>query len=260
MGGDGDLSVDSDLGKDPASGETVYLKNGPYGPYVQLGEKGDEGTRPRRSSLPAGKEPATVDLPYALQLLSLPRTIGNDPESGKPVRAGLGRYGPYVERAGVFRSLKDPDQLFTVTLEEALELLARQAGPAVLREFGVHPETGKPLQLLDGRYGPYVTDGEVNASIPKDEDPDAITLDDALSLLAKAPKRKGRRGPTAAGKKTGASSRTKSAASKKKGVAAGKRGAAGMKAAGTRKGKVPASGGKGRGKRAPSGDQNEEAG
>lgn len=238
MGGDGDLAVDSDLGRDPQSGETVYLKNGPYGPYVQLGEAGEEGARPRRTSLPTGKEPASVDLEYALKLLSLPRTIGTDPESGKPVKAGLGRYGPYVERAGVFRSLKDPEQLFTVTLDEALALLARQAGPAVLKELGVHPESGKPLQLLDGRYGPYVTDGEVNASIPKDEDPDAITLEDALSLLAKAPKKKGRRGRAPAARK----------------------GAGAKKSGGTRGAKKGPRGGKGRAKRTPAQDETEEAG
>jgi DNA topoisomerase-1 len=251
MAGAGDLSVDSDLGKDPATGEVVYLKNGPYGPYVQLGEKGEDGTRPRRTSLPAGKEPGTVELEYALQLLSLPRVFGADPESGKPVKAGLGRYGPYVERSGVFRSLKDPEQLFTVTLEEAVDLLSRQSGPAVLKELGVHPESGKPLQLLDGRYGPYVTDGEANASIPKDEDPEAITLEDALSLLAKAPKRKGRRGGSAAG--------GKKAGGAKKGAAAAKSGkASAPKKKATRK--SPAKGGKGRAGGSVAGDETEEAG
>jgi DNA topoisomerase-1 len=192
-----------------------------------------------------------VELEYALQLLSLPRTIGADPESGKPVKAGLGRYGPYVERSGVFRSLKDPEQLFTVTLEEALELLARQSGPAVLKELGVHPESGKPLQLRDGRYGPYVTDGEANASIPKDEDPDAITLEDALSLLAKAPKRKGRRGGSAAG--------AKKAGGAKKGAAAAKSGKASVpKKRATQK--SPAKGKKGRAGGSVAGDETEEAG
>ena len=172
------------LGQDPGSQKDVVLRDGPYGPYVQLGEK-EEGSKskPPRVSLPKGREPSTVDLGYALKLLSLPRALGTDPGTGKPVTVGLGRYGPYVERNRTYRSLKDPDQLFTVTLSEALELLAKQSGPAVLKELGAHPDSGIELRVLDGRYGPYVTDGSVNASLPKGADPQQVTLEEGVQLI-----------------------------------------------------------------------------
>jgi DNA topoisomerase I len=193
--GPGDGPGDLDLGADPDTGLPVTVKDGPYGPYVQLGEKGEDGARPRRASLPEGRDPETVDLEYAMKLLSLPRVLGKDPDSGKPVTAGLGRYGPYVERARTYRNLSDVEKIFTVTLEEALELLSQKGGPAVLKELGTHPETGAPLNVLEGRFGPYVTDGKVNASLPKESDPEATTLEDALALLATAGKRgKGGRG------------------------------------------------------------------
>jgi DNA topoisomerase-1 len=146
-------------------------------------------------SLPKGREPASVDLDFALKLLSLPRTLGTDPKTGEAVTAGLGRYGPYVERAKTYRNLPNVDRIFNVTLEEALELLAqKKSGPVVLKELGAHPESGEPLRVLEGRYGPYVTDGSVNASLPKGDDPEAITMDGALDLLARAAARgKGRR-------------------------------------------------------------------
>lgn len=190
------------LGSDPKTGAAVYLKDGPYGPYVQLGETPEEGRkRPPRASLPKGRERESVDLEYALRLLSLPRTLGTDSETGKPVTAGLGRYGPYVERDRKYRNLDDPDRLFTITLEEALKLLAQETGPAVLKQLGSHPESGEPVRVLDGRYGPYVTDGSVNASLPKSADPEALTLDGALELLrtrGKRPKRGARRRRTGA--------------------------------------------------------------
>ncbi len=194
MDGPGELSEDQELGTDPESGKRVWLKSGPYGPYVQLGEK-EEGSKPPRSSLPKGVEPEDADLELALKLLSLPRELGTDPETGKLVRAGLGRYGPYVNRDREYRNLGSFEQIFQVSLEEALELLRQRQGPAVLKELGVHPDTGRELQLLDGRYGPYVTDGELNASLGKGEDPDALDLEGAVELLAHSGKRpRGRRG------------------------------------------------------------------
>ena len=192
----GDRAEDRDLGSDPKTGKAVYLKDGPYGPYVQLGEKGEQDERPPRASLPAGRVPDSVDLTYALALLALPRPLGADPATGAPVTAGIGRYGPYVERNRKYRNLKDPDRVFTITLGEALELLAQETGRAVLREFGNHPDSGEPVRLLDGRYGPYVTDGSVNASLPKHADPEAFTLESATELLrtkGKKPKRGARR-------------------------------------------------------------------
>ena len=149
--------------------------------------------------LPKGMDASEVSLDYAVKLLSLPRTLGKDPDSGEDVRAGLGRYGPYVARAREFRSLQSPDEMFTVTLDEALALLAqekrRRRGPQALRVVGAHPETGAEIRLLKGRYGPYVTDGQVNASIPKGSDPTAVTVEEALELMAKAAERKKTRPP-----------------------------------------------------------------
>jgi len=211
LDGPGEASQDLELGVDPRSGETVFLKDGPYGPYVQLGE-GAKGEKPPRASLPSGQKPEETSLEFALKLLSLPRVLGTDPESGKKVLAGLGRYGPYVNRERTYRNLDRFEQVFEVTLEEALELLAKRQGPAVLKELGKHPETGKPLEVLDGRYGPYVTDGEVNASLAKGADPEELEMEEAVELLAAAAKRgKGKKGRKGGGSKGG---RPKSGASK----------------------------------------------
>ncbi len=192
LDGEGGAAEDRELGVHPESGEPVLLKDGPYGPYLQLGEKTPEGGRPRRVSIPQGTDPAAVDFGLALRLLELPRTLGTDPETGKEVTAGLGRYGPYVERDGTYRNLRDLDHLFAVTLEEALAELAKKSGPAVLKELGEHPESGIELNVLDGRYGPYVTDGKLNASLPKGTDPAAFTLEEAVELLAAKGKARGK--------------------------------------------------------------------
>ncbi len=182
------------LGTDPATGLPVFLRSGRFGPYVQLGEARKGGDKPRWVGLPKGMEASGVDLEYALRLLSLPRTLGEDPTTGEEVRAGLGRYGPYVARGREYRSLPSADRLFAVTLDEALILLAREKKPrrgaTALKAVGTHPATGAEIQLLKGRYGPYVTDGKVNASIPKDRDPMATTVEEAVELLAQAAERK----------------------------------------------------------------------
>ena len=182
------------IGTDPATGLPVFIKVGQYGPYVQLGTA-KPGKKPRWVGLPQGMEPADVTLEYALRLLALPRVLGRDPGSGEEIRAGLGRYGPYVQRAREFRNLQSADQVFTVTLDEALDLLARKqvarrAGRKVLKELGLHPESGLEVRLLEGRYGPYVTDGTTNASIPRGQDPAEATMDQAVQLLASAAQRK----------------------------------------------------------------------
>jgi DNA topoisomerase-1 len=181
----------SSLGTDPASGLAVYVMSGRFGPYVQLGETPERGSteKPRRASLTADDDPASITLERALELLSLPRLVGHDAEIGADVVANFGRFGPYVKRGDEFRSLGSDAQVFEVTLEEALELFRqekpsrRPAGRKVLRELGAHPETGTSVQLLEGRYGPYVTNGTTNASLPKDMDGDALTLDAAIGLL-----------------------------------------------------------------------------
>jgi DNA topoisomerase-1 len=184
---------EQELGEHPENGLSVIAKVGPYGPYIQLGE-GAPGEKPKRVSLPKGRTIEEVDLHYALQLLSLPRSLGTDPETGEEVSAGLGKYGPFVRRGKTFASLAGEEQMFEVELDEALSLIAeKKAGKSVLRELGPHPESGEPLSLIAGRYGPYVTDGSVNASLPKTMDPSELTIEGSVELLASAAKRKGRR-------------------------------------------------------------------
>ena len=178
------------LGTDPETGEVVTLREGRFGPYVQLGEQ-EEGTKekPRRASLLKTMDPDSVTLDDALRLLSLPRVVGTDPETGEEVLALNGRYGPYIQRGSDRRSLESEDQLFTITLDEALALLREpprrrgSRGGGRLRELGKDPKTQKTITLRSGRYGPYVTDGEVNASLRKGDSPDSITLERALELL-----------------------------------------------------------------------------
>ncbi|MCO8273348.1 type I DNA topoisomerase [Actinoplanes sp. TRM 88003] len=177
LGGSGERS----LGDDPQTGTSVVLKSGRFGPYVESGE--------RRGSLFRSQSPAELTLEQALQLLSLPRVVGKDPE-GNEITAKNGRYGPYVQRGTDSRSLASEDQLFTVTLDEALALLAapktrgRGAAKPPLREMGPDPVTEKPMVIKDGRFGPYVTDGEYNASLRRDQTPEELTIEQASEMLA----------------------------------------------------------------------------
>lgn len=190
------------LGIDPESGKPVYLKSGPYGPYVQLGDEDGKDAKgkkkkPKRTSLLKGMQPEDVDLELALKLLNLPRTLGVHPESGKTVRAAIGRYGPYVVHDGVFASIKDPDNVLDIELDRALELLAQKKnsknGKTVLKDLGEHPDGG-PIQVLDGRYGPYVKYKRTNVTLPKGLKPEDVTMEKALELLAaKKAKKKGSR-------------------------------------------------------------------
>jgi DNA topoisomerase-1 len=178
---------------------------------VQLGETPDKGSKekPKRSSLTGGQTESTVSLEEALKLLELPRELGVHPEAGTVIVAGLGRFGPYIKHGDDYRSLEESDDLFTVDLERALALLAapkrssRQAAKRVIRKIEV-PNGGTALQVLEGRFGPYVTDGETNASIPRGADPATISLEEAQGLLEArrgAPPReprRGRRGASAA--------------------------------------------------------------
>jgi DNA topoisomerase-1 len=178
------------LGTDPETGLAVYALTGRFGPYVQLGEQ-EEGTKkkPKRSSLFASQTPETVTLDEALQLLSLPRSVGVDTEQ-REILASPGRFGPYLKRAdGETRSLAAEEQLLTITLAEAEALYAqpkarrgRQQKPP-LAELGEHPDSGAPVRVLDGRYGAYVTDGTTNATVPRGTDPTELTLPEAIALL-----------------------------------------------------------------------------
>ncbi len=180
---------DKILGTDPDSGLTVYARTGRFGPYVQLGEQ-VEGSKekPKRSSLFKSMSIDELGLDDGLKLLSLPRTVGTDSD-GVEILALNGRYGPYIQRGHDRRSLEAEEQLFTLTVDEALSILAEpprrrgQQRAATINQLGEDPTTGKTVTLRSGRYGPYVTDGEVNASLGKGDKPDTITIERAAELL-----------------------------------------------------------------------------
>jgi DNA topoisomerase I len=172
------------IGVDPTTREEVVLKRGPYGPYVQRGQ----GETIRRSSLPPGLDPAELDLETALALLALPREIGRHPETGAPIEAGINRYGPYIKHDRFVR-LGPEDDVLTIGMNRAMALLVeagsrQRAAPKQLRELGAHPKDGKPVTLHQGRFGPYVRHGKENASLRKAHDPDQLTLEQAVQLLA----------------------------------------------------------------------------
>jgi DNA topoisomerase-1 len=180
------------LGVDPATDEKVYVMLGRFGPYVQLGETPSDkkSEKPRRASLGRNFSEDTIRLDDALKLLSLPRELGAA-DDGEPIVANIGRFGPYVKKGDDFRSLAAEDDVYTVTLARAKELLAQEKksmrrqreAPKELRALGPHPVSGAPVRVLDGRYGPYVTDGETNASLPKGTSPEGLTLGEAKALL-----------------------------------------------------------------------------
>ncbi len=209
------------LGIDPETEQPILLKSGPYGPYVQLGEEGNGKKKPKRASLLKGMDPAQVNLDLALRLLSLPRLLGEHPETGKPVQAGVGRFGPYIVHDGAYVSLKAPDNVLEVDLDRALQVLAsagerkgrgggraaRASAKNVLKALGEHPDGGA-IQVLDGRYGPYVNYNEINVTLPREVKPDEVTLEQALAWIAakagSAPAVKKTRAKKSGGKKTGA--------------------------------------------------------
>ncbi len=178
------------LGSDPDTGKEVTLRSGRFGPFVQLGEA-DNGDKPPRSSIPKGVALEDVDLELALKLLSLPREVGIHPETGKPITANIGRYGPFVQHDGTFANLDSADEVFTVGVNRAVTLIAekknkgaRRGGAATLKALGEHADLGGPIEVKDGRYGPYVTNGKINATLPKGSDPESVTLEKAVELLS----------------------------------------------------------------------------
>ncbi len=190
------------LGADPATNLPVLLKIGPFGPYVQLGEDDPKSkTKPKRASLLKSMPADALGLDVALQLLSLPRTLGEHPETGKPVQAGVGRFGPFVVSDGVYANLRSgEDDVLSIELDRALELLAqkanggargRSAAKSVIKDLGEHPDGG-PIQVLSGRYGPYVSHGKVNYTVPKEIKPQDVTLEQAVAWIAE----KAAKGPT----------------------------------------------------------------
>jgi DNA topoisomerase-1 len=195
------------LGTHPATGLPIYVMRGRFGPYVQLGEA-EEGSdeKPKRASLPNGVQPEDVTLEMAVGLLALPRALGTHPDTGHPIRAGLGRFGPFVVHVkggengkDDYRSLKAPDDVLTVRFDRALELLRQpklrrgQTAVTPLRELGAYPDDGRPVLVFEGRYGPYVQLGPntgdrknkpVRATLPKEMTPEQITLEQAVAMLA----------------------------------------------------------------------------
>jgi DNA topoisomerase I len=217
---------DEPLGTCPETGKPVYLKVGRFGPYVQRGSPDDE-EKPKNVSLLKGMQPEEVDLRTALRLLSLPRELGVHPASGDPVVAQTGRYGPYIKCGSETRSLPADVSPMDVELRQALELLAQpKHGRAAAKKkepikvFDVSPVTKNEVQLLDGRYGPYVTDGETNASLPRDLSPDEMTFERALDMLAeraaRGPSRKKKAKKKTTKKKAAKKKTTKKKAAKKK--------------------------------------------
>jgi len=185
------IEEDRELGQDPESNEAIWLKKGPYGPYVQLGES------KKRKSIPKGTAQEDITLELGLQLLALPRTVGDHPETGEPILADYGRFGPYIKAGKQNASLRGPETPLDITVNKAVELLAnRNKRSSELRTLGDHPETGESLVLKDGRFGPYITDGKFNASLPRTFTPESVTLEDAVALINKkrlAPPRKKKR-------------------------------------------------------------------
>jgi DNA topoisomerase-1 len=214
-GGEGAESGNRKLGTDPASGHEVTLRNGRFGPYVQLGE----GEKPKRTSLPKGMTAADVDLERAIGLLALPKEVAVHPESGKPIVVGIGRYGPYVQHEKTYANLKDDDDVLAVGANRAIDLIVTKEAQGSGRRFGAAATSGRVLgefpgggeiQVRPGRYGAYVTNGKVNATLPKGMEADAVTLAQAIELIAA----KGGKASPPRAAKTAAKSTTKAPAKK----------------------------------------------
>ncbi len=222
-------SGDRELGTHPETGLMVYLKAGRFGPYVQMGEHDDEtGMKPATASLFKDMDPATLTIDDAVLLLSLPRIVGVDPADGEEITAQNGRYGPYIKKGTDSRTIDSEELLFSMTLDQATAIFAQpkmrrgQVAKPPLKDLGPDPDTEKPIVVKDGRFGPYVTDGETNASLRKGDSIEELTMERALELLADrraagpskkkaAAKKKAPAKKKAAGKKAGA----KKAAAKK---------------------------------------------
>jgi DNA topoisomerase-1 len=180
------------LGEDPVTGLGVTVRSGRFGPYLQLGETVKDAEKPKRAGLPKGTAPDEIDLQRALQLLSLPREVGRSPEDGEPIRAGIGRFGPYVQHGKIYANLESPEEVFTIGLNRAITLIAEKKakgprkgrfGADPGRALGDHPAKGGAIVAKKGRYGPYVSHNGVNATLPADKTPETVTLEEAVTLL-----------------------------------------------------------------------------
>jgi DNA topoisomerase-1 len=190
-----ELTGPRELGVDPEINLAVTVRKGPYGYYVQR-DAASEDEKPKRMGLPKGVSPTEIDLAHALKLLSLPREVGLHPETGKPIIAAIGMYGPYIKHEKLYKSVRGDDDVLTIGLNRAVSLLAEpkkggRRGPTPLRVIGNHPEDGAPVNLFDGKYGRYVSHDGINATLPEETEPEAVTLEQALELLAARRKVKG---------------------------------------------------------------------
>jgi DNA topoisomerase-1 len=201
------MEGDREMGIDPASGSMIWLKVGPYGPYLQLGEAEKGGPKPKRTSLPKGLEPDAVDHELAIKLIALPRIVGNHPETGSPITAAIGRYGPFVEHEKKYANLPDWREVLDIGINRAVTVIAEaktrggRAAPKALKDLGEHPDEGGEIKVFDGRYGPYVKHGKINATIPKDVDPQSISIEEAVRLIAERAAKAGTKKKKAPAKK-----------------------------------------------------------
>ena len=212
------------LGKDPYTSEDITLRSGRFGPYIQRGE----GKEAKRSSLPKGWSPATIDHEKALALLALPRDVGKHPESGKMISAGLGRYGPFVLHDGTYANLESIEEVFSIGLNRAVSVIAEKqskgrggrngTAAAALKELGDHPDGGGKIVVRDGKYGPYVNFGKINATLPKGKDPMSVTVEDAVALIAEKEAKGGGKKPARAKATATKASAAKKPAAKKPAV------------------------------------------
>jgi DNA topoisomerase-1 len=211
------------LGRHPQTGEEISLRSGRFGPYVQAGD----GKEAKRASIPKGWDPAGIELEKALALLALPREVGAHPETGKPILAGLGRYGPYVQHDGAYANLDSAEEVFAVGINRAVAALAEKKGKSRFsrgnaggRPLGDHPDQGGAVTVRDGRFGPYVNHGKINATLPRGVDPKDVTLEQAVQLIAERFAKTGGKPASKARKAKPAKSATKSRAAKSKSGAA----------------------------------------
>jgi len=228
-GGEAASAVNGDgvIGEHPQTGATIYLKDGRFGPYLEMTLEGED--KPRRGSLPKGWDPAELTLDKAVMLIDLPRQIGPHPEDGEMIEAGIGRYGPFVKHGKTYANLSSAEEVFEVGLNRAVDLIAqkkanprgRGAAAAPLRELGEHPVEGGPVAVMSGRYGPYVRHGKINATLPRGADPQSVTMEQAVELIAakaakggSKPVRKKAAGKTAAPKKASGKTAAKKPAAK----------------------------------------------
>ena len=202
IGGDQQDSGDKILGQDGE--DDISLRSGRFGPYVQRGDVSEDNPKPPRASLPKGWQASEVDLEKALMLLSLPREIGPHPEDGEMVEAGIGRYGPFIKHGKIYANIKDVNDVFTIGMNRAVEVLARKAASGggrgaaraaakPLKELGEHPSEGGTISVFDGRYGPYIKHEKINVTLPKDVTPEDVTLDMAVALIAEKAAKSGKR-------------------------------------------------------------------